>query len=341
MTPSDKAPVAPDNASMAESSRPEGRNRTNPERPLPGTMPDRLPETAPAPDFDAKSTAKKLLRLIRAGALATIDRNTGHPVGSLVNVATDSDGSPLILISRLSSHTANLETDSRASVLLATAGKGDPLAHPRLTVLGRFAQIARDATDEAHLRRRFLARHPKAELYASFADFALWRMTVESAHLNAGFARAADLTAADVITDISGARDLLDIEASAVAHMNEDHADAVALYATKVIGCPGGAVAANRTRSRRIGPWLRRCCAALGLPTAHHHRWAIARSFGRFGKTGARQLIIRQNIPPIDLAAVQRWNVPAASRLGISDALVLAAAERLDIGSQRLPPREG
>ncbi len=228
-------------ASMAESTRSKGADRSNPDRPLPGAMPDRLPETAPAPDFDARSTAKKLLRSVRAGALATIDRNTGHPFGSLVNVATDSDGSPLLLISRLSSHTANLEADSRASLLLATAGKGDPLAHPRLTVLGRFAKIAHDATDEAHLRRRFLARHPKAELYAGFADFALWRMSVESAHLNAGFARAADLTAADVMTEISDARDLVEIEASAVAHMNEDHADAVALYATKLLGAAAGA----------------------------------------------------------------------------------------------------
>jgi putative heme iron utilization protein len=225
---------------MTESSRPEIANRTNPDRPLPGAIPDRLPETAPKPDFDAKSIAKNLLRTVRAGTLATIDRNTGHPFGSLVNVATDSDGSPLILISRLSSHTANLETDSRASVLLATSGKGDPLAYPRLTVLGRFAKIARDAADEAHSRRRFLALHPKAELYAGFADFALWRMTVESAHLNAGFARAADLTTPDVLTDISGARDLLAIEASAVAHMNDDHADAVVLYATKLLGAPAG-----------------------------------------------------------------------------------------------------
>jgi putative heme iron utilization protein len=239
MTPSDNAPDKPP---LSESGRVKAANRSNPDRPLPGAMPDRLPETAPAPDFDAKSTAKKLLRAIRAGALATIDRNTGHPFGSLVNVATDSDGSPLILTSRLSSHTANLEADSRASVLLATAGRGDPLAHPRLTVLGRFAKITRDAAEEAHLRRRFLARHPKAELYAGFADFALWRMTIESAHLNAGFARAADLAAADVTTDISGARKLLEAETSAVAHMNADHADAVALYATKLLAAA-------------VGPW--------------------------------------------------------------------------------------
>jgi heme iron utilization protein len=208
---------------------------------LPGSMPNRLPENAPRPDFDPKSTAKTLLRVIRAGALATIDRNTGHPFASLVNLATDSDGSPLILISRLSTHTANLEADSRASVLMASAGKGDPLAHPRLTLLGAFSPIAGDDPQEARVRRRFLARHPKAELYAGFADFSFWRLAVVSAHLNAGFARAADLKAADVLTDLAGAENLIDTEESAVPHMNEDHSDAVRLYATKLLGAEDGA----------------------------------------------------------------------------------------------------
>lgn len=208
--------------------------------PLPGSMPNRLPEGAPAPDFDATAVAKALLRATRAGALATIDRNTGHPFCSLVNVATDIDGSPLILISQLSTHTANLEKDGRASLLLASAGRGDPLAHPRLTVLGDFASIARNDAIEARLRRQFLARHPKSELYAGFADFAFWRLAVVSAHLNGGFARAADLKAADVITDIAGAEDLIAAEAGAVAHMNEDHAEAVRLYATKLLGAEDG-----------------------------------------------------------------------------------------------------
>ena len=208
---------------------------------LPGFMPNRLPENAPRPDFDPKSTAKTLLRVIRAGALATIDRNTGHPFASLVNLASDSDGSPLILISRLSTHTANLETDRRASVLMASAGKGDPLAHPRLTMIGAFRPIARDDPNETRVRRRFLARHPKAELYAGFADFSFWRLAVVSAHLNAGFARAADLKAADVMTDLAGAENLIETEESAVAHMNEDHADAVRLYATKLLGAEDGA----------------------------------------------------------------------------------------------------
>ena len=149
----------------------------------------------------------------------------------------------VILTSRLSTHTANLEADGRASILLAQTGKGDPLAHPRLTALGAFARVERESADEARVRRRFLARHPKSELYAGFGDFAFWRMTVASAHLNGGFARAADLKAADVLTDISGAEELIAAEEGAVAHMNEDHTEATRLYATKLLGEEEGRVA--------------------------------------------------------------------------------------------------
>ena len=221
--------------------------------PLPGAMPDRLPENAAgAAGFDPQAVAKDLLRVTRAGTLATIDRNTGHPFASLVNVATDSDGAPLILISRLATHTANLEVDGRASLLLASSGKGDPLAHPRLTLLGAFAPVACDAPDEPRLRRRFLARHPKSELYAGFADFSFWRLSAVSAHLNGGFARAADLQATDVLTDLSGAENLIEAEESAIAHMNADHADAVRLYATKLCGAEDRK--AGRPKAAN-GPW--------------------------------------------------------------------------------------
>ncbi len=211
-------------------------------QPLPGVMPGRLPEGARAPaDFDPVALAKTLLRSVRAGTLGTLDRNTGHPFASLVNVATDVDGSPVILTSRLSTHTANLEADGRASVLLAETGKGDPLAHPRLTVLGVFARVERDSADEARVRRRFLARHPKSELYAGFGDFSFWRMQVASAHLNGGFARAADLTGADVLTDVAGAEDMIAAEEGAIDHMNADHAEATRLYATKLLSEADGA----------------------------------------------------------------------------------------------------
>jgi hypothetical protein len=77
-------------------------------------------------------------------------------------------------------------------------------------------------------------------LYAGFADFSFWRLDVVSAHLNAGFARAADLKSAELISDIAGTDDLIEAEAGAVAHMNEDHAEAVRLYATRLLGAEDG-----------------------------------------------------------------------------------------------------
>jgi putative heme iron utilization protein len=208
---------------------------------LPGFMPDRLPEGArPPQDFKPIDVAKELLRATRSGSLATLDRNTGHPFCSLVNIATDIDGSPLILVSQLSTHTANIEVDPRASVLLASTGKGDPLAYPRLTALGAFEKIERGSPDEGRIVRRYSARHPK-NMYAGFADFGLWRLKVVSAHLNGGFARAADLKASDLMTELADAQEMVEIEESAVEHMNADHADAVRLYATKLLGEADGA----------------------------------------------------------------------------------------------------
>jgi hypothetical protein len=193
-----------------------------------------MPQTpSQAPDFDPVATAKHLLRTIRAGALATLDAEGAFPFASLVTVATDLDGSPLLLVSRLAAHTRNLEADPRASILLSQGGKGDPLAHPRLTLIGTVAR-----TDEPRVRMRFLARHPKAALYADFPDFSFWRMELERAHLNGGFARAAELGAAEVRTDVSGAEALAAAAESAVEHMNTDHREALALYATRLAGEP-------------------------------------------------------------------------------------------------------
>jgi hypothetical protein len=96
------------------------------------------------------------------------------------------------------------------------------------------------ATGDAEVKRRYLARHPEAEQFAGFGDFAFYRVTLSRAHLVAGFGRIVDLTAKDLLTDIAGAEALIDIEAEAIAHMNADHPDALRLYATKLLGAPDG-----------------------------------------------------------------------------------------------------
>jgi putative heme iron utilization protein len=201
------------------------------EPPGPGGLP---------PGYDGVAVSKALLRATRAGALATLALEGGYPFATLVNVATDVDGGPILLTSALSAHTRNLAADPRASILLAAGGKGDPLAHPRLTVVGRMTLIG-EAGARARLRRRFLARHPKSALYADFGDFGFWRMAIDSAHLNGGFAKAADFAGDVILTRLDDAEELIAIEEDALAHMNNDHAESVRLYATHFAGEKDGA----------------------------------------------------------------------------------------------------
>jgi len=186
-------------------------------------------------DFDPLALGRMLLRSIRVGALGTLDPSTGYPFVSLTNVATDLDGTPFILISRLSAHTQNLLADQRASLMLSQGGKGDPLAHPRLTV-----QVMAEPSQLPRLRHRFLARHPKAQIYVDFPDFAFFRLKPLSLHLNGGFARAFDGPAELILSGITDLVAFEELERSAIEHMNADHAEALALYATRLCGMPSG-----------------------------------------------------------------------------------------------------
>ncbi|MEO1329767.1 MAG: DUF2470 domain-containing protein [Pseudomonadota bacterium] len=189
-------------------------------------------------DADARRQAADLIRTARFGALATIDPEGGAPMASRVSIATAMDGAPIFLISRLSGHFGALEHDPRSSLLLGEPGRGDPLAHPRITIFGRAERLEGEARVRA--RARFLSRHPKAALYADFGDFAFWRLAVEGGALNGGFGKAYALTAEDLIAaPVDPAFEAM--EPDAVAHMNEDHADALALYATRLLGRPDGA----------------------------------------------------------------------------------------------------
>lgn len=187
----------------------------------------RTPPRFTAPD------ARRLLRAARSATLSTL-MNDGSPYGSLVNVATDQRGRPLLLISKLAWHTRNLEADGRASILAVGAGNyADPVEGPRVTLIGRMAPVS-----DAEARARFLAKHPQASLYAGFKDFAWWRMEVEQAHAVAGFGRIETYGADEILLSEADARPIAEIETGAVEHMNEDHADAVRLYATKLLGAP-------------------------------------------------------------------------------------------------------
>lgn len=192
--------------------------------------------------FDPNRAARVVLRSAATAALATLSPD-GAPFASFVTVGTDVDGAPILLLSRLAAHTHNIEADERCSLLLVAPGGegGDPLSGNRLTVVGRLRSVTRDDPRHPRLRGRFLARHPEAEGYCEFADFDFFRLEVGTAHLVAGFGRIHTIDGSHLVMPAEEAHAFVKAEAGAVSHMNLDHADAVGLYATQLLGRRPGA----------------------------------------------------------------------------------------------------
>ena len=212
-------------------------------------MSSKEPSTAPTPlgsgeaaSSDATdkpgTAARRVMRAADRATLATSLRGdgpeggeSGWPYPSLVQVALDLDGTPLLLLSTLADHTKNIAADPRVGLLFdGTAGMAQPLAGARVSVLGHA-----ERSDDPRHRARFLARHPGASLYAGFGDFGLYKVSVRNAHLVAGFGRVHWLSSAELLLPKVPIA-LAQAEGDILAHMNTDHSDAIRLYATVLSG---------------------------------------------------------------------------------------------------------
>lgn len=178
-----------------------------------------------------------------SAALSTIAREpAGFPYGSLVTVAVDLVGRPLLLLSELAEHTANLKAQAEASVLLTEplGGHDQPLALGRVTIIGHCAKVAAD--ERASVRETFLTQQPSAAYYVDFEDFAFYRVEPVALRYVGGFGRmswvgADDYREAEPDPLASAAQGILE-------HMNDNHADAVLAYARGLAGIADAASAA-------------------------------------------------------------------------------------------------
>ena len=121
-----------------------------------------------------------------------------------------------------------------------------------------------------------------------FKDFSFFRIAPSGLHLVAGFGRIIDLKPAQFLTDLGDAAELMEAEQGAVEHMNEDHREAMNLYATRLLGRRMRRLALHRLRPRRHGHAGRQHDAAADFPervTAH----GVAQDAGAAGGRGAGQ----------------------------------------------------
>lgn len=169
--------------------------------------------------------ARRLLRRHHYGALSTLSQKlAGYPYVSFVDYVTDHLGRPVILISALAEHTHNINYAKNVSLAVHDPGS-QVQSRPRLALMGEAKLIGPD--DAHHIRARYLRYFPEAEPLLAL-DFAFYRIEPHHIRLIAGFAQACWVSPTDFLALAS---QLTDVEESILAHMNTDHADALAVYA--------------------------------------------------------------------------------------------------------------
>ena len=141
-------------------------------------------------DDEARDLAKTLIEGATFGALGVL--KDGAPFVSRIALAKTDIGL-LTLVSELSTHTEALMNTPEASLLVGEPGKGDPLAHPRITLT-----VTPEIIDKATHGEAYLTKQPKAALYIGFGDFRLIRLNAKSAFLNGGFGKAYNMTEKDL-----------------------------------------------------------------------------------------------------------------------------------------------
>lgn len=149
-------------------------------------------------DDDARRTARALMRDARFAALGVLGPD-GAPMVTRVGFGLSAQGQPISLVSDLSMHTLALQAQPACSLLIGEPGpRDDPLTHPRLTLRAEAGFLRHGQPGHAEMAAHYLRDHPKAKLYAGFADFSFVRFDVRSGHLNGAFGRAFTLTPADL-----------------------------------------------------------------------------------------------------------------------------------------------
>jgi heme iron utilization protein len=213
------------------------------------SVPPPLAVVDSAPRLSAAEEARTLVAATNVAALATLTAE-GDPWASLVTYGALDEGAPVLCLSHLAEHGRNLAGDSRASLLITQVDSPpDPLAAARVTLAGR-AERSADPTTLAAARAAHLDSVPAASTYVDFSDFSLWVLRVERVRWVGGYGR---MDSASGNTYAAAAPDpVANNAASAIAHLNVDHADALLVIAQALGGYPD-ATAATCSGLDRLG----------------------------------------------------------------------------------------
>ncbi|KAF9111443.1 hypothetical protein BGX27_004923 [Mortierella sp. AM989] len=150
---------------------------------------------------DAAGLARNLVKYTGIGTFMSVmdERRkdgslNGYPFGSMDYYVDDCDapGMPLMLLSHLQVNVQNARTSNRVSLAirkLPTQGeRGNPMADPRVTLLGRLVPL--DEEKHARAEECFVRQHPDAKWWlprSGFHDFKWYNLEIKEIYYIGGF----------------------------------------------------------------------------------------------------------------------------------------------------------
>lgn len=142
-------------------------------------------------DEEVQAAWANLAEEVRTGVLLTL-RN-GRPFGSHVPYVFGEQWSrAYIHVSGLALHTGHLLLDSRVGLFVSEPDRPEknPSALRRMNLQGEAVLLNAGAPNYAEVKERYLARFPQSAMMFGFADFSLWELRLQDAHLVLGFGQA-------------------------------------------------------------------------------------------------------------------------------------------------------
>ncbi len=208
----------------------------------PGDAPSIPPALSPVANArrpSAAEEARTIAATANTGTLATLTAD-GDPWASFVTYGL-LGGSPVLCVSNLAEHGRNRAGDPRASIaIVAPSAESDPLASGRVTLAGVVEAPTGDelaAAREAHLSAVAAAKY-----YIDYSDFTLWVLRVHRVRWVGGYGRMESASGTDYAA--AGPDPVQPHTAGAIAHLNADHAEALAAMAQTLGGYPDTTAAA-------------------------------------------------------------------------------------------------
>ncbi len=168
------------------------------------------------------------------GVLSTISVDAaGYPFGSITPYCLSRRGAPLIHVSRIAQHTKNMAADARVSLTVVERAEGEIQAGARVTVVADALFLDEELAPDREEISRYRVFHPSAAGHERAHAFRFARLVPRRLRYIGGFGRIHWLEPHEVMSESPFDEEE---ELRIVEHMNDDHADALALYAERFCG---------------------------------------------------------------------------------------------------------